>query len=203
MTSPRWNVLVVEDMDMVLSHIINLLPDILPCSAVTGVRSIAEALEHIRIQPPDLLITDIWLPGSGDIHDGIDLVEDMSEFYPKMKILVMSMYCKQIDLLCARDAGAHGFYAKPKAGEIFVDAIITITNGEQYFPDMVRDSMLSGFTAKDKKILRLQSMGTSNQIICSRLKIAEKTLINRQDNIRRKMGFKTSSEYKRYITSLA
>lgn len=98
----RPTVIVVDDE----SNIANTLAEILSRSGYDAIATYdaESALETALIRPPEILITDIMLPGA----NGIDLAIRMRRIFPDCKILLFSGQAASTDLLAtARNDGHH------------------------------------------------------------------------------------------------
>jgi DNA-binding NarL/FixJ family response regulator len=125
----KKSILIVDDHDMVRRGLIELLsqhPHLTICDAVA---SAEEALEVVEREPVDLAIVDISLGRM----DGITLTDVLKRRRPNLIILILSMHDEQLYGPRALRAGASGFVAKQQAGDILLDAIHQVLNGQMYF----------------------------------------------------------------------
>jgi CheY-like chemotaxis protein len=77
--------------------------------AVRSVGSYREALQAASELLPDLLVSDIGLPGK----DGLEVMKTMRRAYPNLKGLVVSGYASAADVESSREAGFSEHLAKP------------------------------------------------------------------------------------------
>lgn len=104
------NILIVDDEHLIRKWLILFIRqaglDIKPqiCEAASG----AEALEHIRRQPFDLMITDIKMP----VMDGIELIRHAKPLQPHLTVVVLSAYSELNDVKTALRAGAQDYILK-------------------------------------------------------------------------------------------
>ena len=68
-----------------------------------------EALEKIQLDPPDLVLLDIWLPGM----DGIEVLKTVKNYHPEVEVLVMSGHGTIDTAVKATKLGACDFIEKP------------------------------------------------------------------------------------------
>jgi DNA-binding NarL/FixJ family response regulator len=88
-----------------------------------------QALEIARQEPFDLAIVDISL---GEV-DGIELTGKLKSEHPDLIVLILSMHDEALYAERAAGAGAAGFVAKQRAGEMLLPAIEHVLRGEYHF----------------------------------------------------------------------
>lgn len=88
-----------------------------------------QALEAARQESFDLAIVDISL---GEM-DGIELTRQLKSEHPKLIVLILSMHDEALYADRAARAGAAGFVAKQRAGELLLPAINRVLKGDRYF----------------------------------------------------------------------
>lgn len=84
MNSPTAHILSIDDEQVIL----DLVKDYLSISGyrITGVNSAREALQVVRSDPPQLIITDLQLPDS----DGMELIASLRESLPDIPIILLT-----------------------------------------------------------------------------------------------------------------
>ena len=100
---PRRKILVVDD-QRVIADTLTAILNTTGCSA-SAVYSGEEAMEAIRADVPDLLITDICMPGM----NGIELGVHVRQHYPKCKVLLFSGHSSAAHLIEEARAKGHDF----------------------------------------------------------------------------------------------
>lgn len=168
-----------------------------------------EALRLIRCHQPDIVITDISMPGM----TGIELMEKIKQVSPDTRVLVLTMYTFEDFIYSAIRAGAKGVLSKQDTTrEVLMDAIRKVFNDEVYFSPSVARIMLNSvvenarhiqsgeisklpaLTTREKEILRLYVEGFTNQEIAIRLNISIRTVETHKSNIMQKFNFKSTVE---------
>lgn len=94
-------------------------------SCVGAFRSMEEALERIRHNVPDVVLSDIGLPGM----DGIEGVGILKERYPNMTILMLSVYDDNDKIFDALCAGATGYLLKKTPPAKLIDSLKDAASG--------------------------------------------------------------------------
>src|SRR6478736_2088990 len=127
-SSQKSRILLVEDHRSVLHGyrlILDAEPDLVVCAAVTNA---SDALTAVEQTQPDLVITDLTLPG----RSGLDLVKDLIAIDPNRLILVCSMHDEALYAQRALRAGAKGYIMKDADGPTFLAAIRRVLGGQNY-----------------------------------------------------------------------
>jgi DNA-binding NarL/FixJ family response regulator len=97
---------------------------------VTGeARSGAEALHEVLESQPDLIVLDYRMP---DLN-GVDVARQISEMFPKIPILMVTLHLSRQLADAAREAGVRGACAKQDIGSV-VEAIDVLLHDKTYFP---------------------------------------------------------------------
>jgi DNA-binding NarL/FixJ family response regulator len=115
-----------------LVSLINLTPGF-KCTG--GFGSMEEALPRIRHNEPDVILSDIGLPGM----DGIEGIRRIKEMYPQMTILMLSVYDDDDRIFDALCAGATGYLLKRTSPGRILDALReAIDGGSPMSPEIAR-----------------------------------------------------------------
>ena len=94
-------------------------------------RTGAEALHQVLESPPDLVVLDYQMP---DLN-GVDVARQISEMFPEIPILMVTLHlsCQLAD--AAREAGVRGACAKQDIGSV-VEAVDVLLHHKTYFPSI-------------------------------------------------------------------
>ena len=97
---------------------------------VTGeARTGAEALHQVLESPPDLIVLDYQMP---DLN-GVDVARQISDMFPKIPILMVTLHLSNQLAEAARQAGVRGACAKQDIGSV-VEAVDHLLHDRTYFP---------------------------------------------------------------------
>lgn len=99
---------IVEDMRDIREGLTTLINFTDGFTCTGSYRSMEEAIQRIRHQVPDVLLSDIGLPGM----DGIEGIRILTEQYPKMTVLMLTVYDDDERIFDALCAGASGYLLK-------------------------------------------------------------------------------------------
>src|SRR5437899_6706860 len=101
----------------------------------------AEAMQIIRKLAPDMAIVDLSLPGA----NGIELIKNIRAEFPRLPVLVLSMYDESLYALRALRAGAQGYVMKQEALANVVNAIHEVVQGRPYLSPVMSATVIAKF----------------------------------------------------------
>ncbi len=169
--------LLAEDQALLLGALASLL-DLEPDLAVVGRARDGEQARALFLEhAPDLLITDIEMPGA----TGLELAEWVRATRPQAGVLVLTTFARPGYLRRALEAGVRGYLLKETPAERLADAIRRVHRGERVIDPALA---LTAFDSKDpltdreRQVLRLAGEGLGNAEIGKRLHLADGTVRN-------------------------
>ena len=217
-------VLVVDDHPILrqgLARMIDEEPDMVVCGEAEDAPQALEAMEALD---PGFVIVDISLKG----RDGLELVRDLKARWPHVPSLVFSMYDEGVYAERALRAGAGGYLMKQEAIEHVLAAIRTVLSGQVYLSPAVAsrvvrrtvggtgtacppggaeapavprpaiDSPVRRLTDRELEVFRLLGHGLPPRRIAERLFRSIKTVEAHRENIKAKLGLRSSGELIRF-----
>lgn len=194
--------LIVDDHQMLLDGIRALLQDVPNFQIVAQALNGHAALEELKKNKVDIVLTDISMPDM----DGIELTQKIKAEYPEIKVLTLSMFSEKQTIRDMVDAGVSGYILKNTGKEELVGALTKIASGGIYFGDEVTNEMMRmmtshesdaekkmivNLTIREKEILKLIAKEYSNLQIAEELFISERTVETHRKNIFRKTNTKS------------
>jgi len=205
----KKSIFLVDDHPIVrerLAELINQEPDLI----VSGEAEDAlNARKLIEAKPPDLAIVDITLK---DAY-GIELIKELKERCPNLPVLVLSMHDESLYGERALRAGAKGYLNKQEATKKVVLAIRTILSGGIFASEKMTNTILHKLagghgvegasptdilTDRELEVFQLLGQGRGVKQIAEDLFVSVKTIEAHRENIKHKMGFKSSTELLRF-----
>ena len=142
----------VDDHPVLTESIRNLLLLQPGVGQVKTYNSASLFLAEKMITPPDIIITDLMMPGV----NGMKLIEDCkAEFKDKVKIIVLSSITDVQTIKQAIRVGANGFISKASAIDELIEAIHTVNEGKQYIATKLRESMLNSMFTEEQVVYHL------------------------------------------------
>jgi DNA-binding NarL/FixJ family response regulator len=165
--------------------------------------SMEEALAGIRHRTPDVVLSDIGLPGM----NGIDGIRQIKEKFPEMTILMLSVYQDDDRIFHALCAGAVGYLLKKTPPAKILDALReAVAGGAPMSPEVARkvitifkdfrppDEVEYDLTPHEVRILKLLVEGHSYKTAAARLNVTPSTISFHLKNIYEKLQVHSKSE---------
>lgn len=183
----RINVLVADDHPMVLEGMRSMLAEI-DFVAVAGLaQNASQALELIKANKPDIVITDINMPEIS----GIELTAEIGKEYPGIKVIAMSTFNERSYISQMVQQGASGYLLKSASKEEIETAILTVNAGRLYMSldlDMSKQEQqeikkIPVLTSREKEVLSLIAEGLTNPQIAERLFVSPYTVDSHRKNL--------------------
>lgn len=177
-------VLTVDDHALLrrgIAALIRAEPDMeLVAEATNGKEAIAEFRKH----RPDVTLMDLQMPEMG----GIECIIAIRSDFPDARIIVLTTYPGDVQIVRALKAGARGYLLKGQVDQELPDAIRAVHAGKKRIPAEIA-AELAEHTAEDDlspreiDVLRLIAAGNANKEIAGKLFIAEETVKSHVTNI--------------------
>lgn len=197
----RKRILLVDDhpfMRAGLAGLIDRQPDMMVCCEAG---SPAEAFQQLHRHKPDLVLTDLTMPG----RSGLEFIKDLRAAEPALAILVISMHDEAVHAERALRAGARGYIMKEAGGENLLAAIRQVLRGEVYVSPRMSARILEGLsgarprgssspieqlTDREFEVFQLIGQGKSTRDIAEQLHLSPKTVDVHRSHIKEKLDLK-------------
>jgi len=164
-----------------------------------------DLLSLIKDCIPEIILLDISMPGKS----GLDLLKQLKSEYPKLPILILSVYPEEQYAIRFLKAGASGYLTKESAAEKLAEAIRKIVGGGKYASPEVIEKLAFDFSNSDKaphetlsdrefQVFGMISIGKSLTEIGVELSLSVKTISTHRTRILEKMKMKKNAELIRY-----
>ncbi len=205
----KIRVLLVDDHQIILDGVKTMLADEEDIDFIGCATNGAKALETIKLELPDVVISDISMPDM----TGIELTAKMNELKLPSHVLILSMYTTDDYIYNAIKAGAKGILPKQDTNrEMLLEAIRTIYAGDEFYAPNISKNLMKSYVSKiknvnsadkiknymltqrEKEILKLYVEGFSNQEVAEKLNISIRTVETHKNNIMQKFEFKSTVE---------
>lgn len=204
-TPPGARVLIVDDHPFLcvgLAEVLGRDPALCVCGAVESAEAALTACEQLH---PDLVITDLNLPGKS----GLELIKDLASLRPGLPVIVLSMHDEEIYAERCLRAGGRGYVMKCEGPEKLLAAIRQVLAGGIHLSakisaqileaiagrrDGEKQSPLTQLTDRELELFQWIGRGLSTQAIAARLHISAKTVEAHRMHIKDKLGLGTAAE---------
>jgi DNA-binding NarL/FixJ family response regulator len=185
-------VLLVDDHPVVRQGVRGMLEAEADLTVVGEASSGAEAVEFVAADPPDVVLMDLRMPGM----DGATATAKIVSSGARSRVVVLTTYETDTDILRAVEAGAAGYLLKDSSREDLVNAIRAAARGETVLaPSVVgklvgrvRTPVRAPLSAREIEVLRLVGRGLSNAEIGRELFIGEATVKTHLLRVFNKLG---------------
>jgi two-component system response regulator DesR len=170
-------VLLAEDQGMVLGALAALLalePDL---EVVGRAKDGAEALAVARRERPDVVVTDIEMPGM----TGLELAQALREAAPAVRVVILTTFARPGYLRRALDAGVCGYLLKEAPAEQLARALRRVhAGGRVVDPELAAEAWGEGdpLTDRERQVLRRAGEGRTGPEIARELHLSEGTVRN-------------------------
>ncbi len=169
----------------------------------------AEAVRLADELQPDLVIMDLTMP----IMNGIDATREITQKYPTIKVLALSMESDRFFVVEVLKAGATGYLLKDTAFKELSDAITSVASGDTYLPQKVLTLVVKEFlqaipedaapayqnlTPREREILQLVADGKCIKEIAHLLGISNRTVENNRQSIMQKLQLFSIAELTKF-----
>jgi DNA-binding NarL/FixJ family response regulator len=148
-----------------------------------------EAIEKFRLHRPDVTLMDLQMPGL----NGIEAIRAIRSDFPNARIIVLTTYAGDVQVVRALEAGARGYILKGYVHRELMEAIRAVDAGQKRIPGEVAAELAEhladgNLTQREIDVLRLIAAGNSNKLIADQLSLSEATVKGHVTNILSKLG---------------
>jgi DNA-binding NarL/FixJ family response regulator len=201
-------VLIVDDHALLRAGLRGLL------AALEGVEVVGEAadglkaLELVEALRPDVLMTDIAMPGL----DGLGLTTEVARGSPQTRVIILSMHTEWAYVDKALRSGAVGYLVKDSGTTEVELAVRAVARGESYLSPVVSRHVVTEYarmaeaqqaspdplTPRQREVLKLIAEGLTTKAIAHRLDISAKTADTHRVQLMERLGIHDIAGLVRY-----
>ena len=148
-----------------------------------------EAIQQFRTHRPDVTLMDLQMPEM----NGIDALIAIRNEFPDAKVIVLTTYKGDVQILRALKAGAQGYLLKTTFHKELLQTIRAVHAGRKALSpeasyEIAEHATDDALTPAEIAVLRLIAAGNANKQIADQLSITEETVKSRVKSILSKLG---------------
>ena len=148
-----------------------------------------EAIQQFRAHHPDITLMDLQMPEM----NGLDAIIAIRGEFPEARIIVLTTYVGDVQVLRALKVGARGYLLKNSLHKELLEAIRTVHGGKRALsPDasaeLAEHATDDALTPAEIRVLHLIAEGNANKEIAARLSVSEETVKGQVRNILSKLS---------------
>ncbi len=205
----KRRILLVDDHPMTragLAFNINRQPDLMVCGEANNP---AEAMSLLSSLKPDLMVTDMTMPG----RSGIEFIKDVHTMRPELLILVVSMHDESLYAERVLRVGARGYLMKDVGVSKMLDIIRLVLDGQLSVSPQISERLFSAITGRQSRdsespiaklsdrefeVFRLLGSGKSTREAAAALHLSTKTVDVHRGRIKQKLQLKDAGSLVRH-----
>jgi two-component system, NarL family, response regulator len=182
-------ILTVDDHSLLRKGIAALVNAESDMKLIAEASSGQEAIEKFRLHRPDVTLMDLQMPGM----NGTETIARIQEEFPDARIVVLTTYTGDVQVLKALKAGARAYILKGHVHRELLETIRAVHAGQKRIPPDVAAELAAhmaddALSPREIDVLRLIAAGNSNKLIADHLSIGEATVKSHVTNILSKLG---------------
>ena len=184
-------ILVVDDHPVVRQGVAGLVGGQPDMSIVGQASNGREAIKQFRTHHPDIVLMDLQMPEM----NGLDALMAIRDEAPEARIIVLTTYTGDAQVLRAIKAGARGYLLKSALHKELLDAIRAVHSGRKSLSpeasyELAEHAADDSLTPAEVRVLRLIAQGNANKEIADQLSVSEETVKGQVRNILSKLSAK-------------
>ena len=199
-------VLVADDHEIVRQGLKTIISECLDLSIVGEAENGNEVLKIVKKTKVDVVLLDFDMPGK----NGLDTLIELKALYPKLPVMILSIFPEDHYGTRFLKAGASGYLQKSSATDQLIDAIRKVFNGGKFISSALTDKLVTGLnkakeqflheslTDREFQVFRLLSTGKKLKEIADELCLSINTISTYRSRILQKMDLKNNADIVRY-----
>ena len=187
--SPAIRILSVDDHPLFRNGVAALLATQPDMQLVGEGANGREAIRQFRAHRPDVTLMDLQMPEMSGLEATIAIRDE----FPDARIIVLTTYAGDVQVLRALQAGARAYLLKTLVDTELLATIRSVHGGKKALSpeasyQLAEHATDESLTPAEVEVLRLIAAGNANKQIADRLSVTEDTIKGRVKNILSKLG---------------
>jgi two-component system invasion response regulator UvrY len=199
-------ILIADDHAIVRRGLKEILLDEYPSSFIGDASDAEELLKRVFGEEWDLIISDVSMPG----RSGLDALKQIKQAFPKLPVLIMSIYSEDQYAVRAFRAGASGYFTKNSIHEELIKAIESVRKGRKYITPAVAEKLADAIpidsaaqphqllSDREFEVFKLLASGKTVSEIANQISLSANTVSTYRSRILEKMNLHSNNELIRY-----
>lgn len=201
-------ILLADDHILIRAGVRSLLENIEGMEVVAEANDGREALELVKQHAPDIVLTDIAMPGL----NGLEAISHIKTFDTHLPIIILSMHTSEEYVREALRVGASGYVVKSADPSELELAVKSVMRGEIYLSPAISKSIVSNFlkqnpdesrsehdlTSRQREILQLIAEGQTTKDIAQLLDLSIKTIETHRTELMKRLDIHDVAGLVRY-----
>jgi DNA-binding NarL/FixJ family response regulator len=185
----RIRILAVDDHPVIRQGIAGMIAVESDMSLAGEASNGREAIQQFRILHPDITLMDVQMP----VMNGLDALIAIRNESPDAKIIMLTTYTGDVQIVRALKAGAQGYLLKNTLHRDLLETIRAVYAGKKALSpeasfEIAEHGTDDALTPREIDVLRLIAAGNSNKRVADKLSIAETSVKSHVENILSKLG---------------
>lgn len=170
-------ILTVDDHPVLREGVASMIQAEADMELVAEAEGGAEAVRQFRLFKPDVTLMDLQMPGMS----GLEAIQAIRSEFNDARIIVLTTYTGDVQVLQALKAGAAGYLLKSSLRTELLNAIRVVHLGRKHLPAAVANEIAQHFGAaalseREMQVLKRVAAGNSNRQVAAQLSISEDTV---------------------------
>lgn len=184
-------ILAVDDHPLIRQGIAGLVAVQTDMNLVAEAANGREAIQQFRLHRPDITLMDLQMPEM----EGLDAIVAIRSEFPEARIIVLTTYSGDVQVLRALKAGARAYLLKDALHRELLETIRAVHAGKKSISaeasfQLAEHATDDALTPAEIRVLRLIAAGNANKEIAAQLSLSEETVKGQVRNILSKLGAK-------------
>ena len=182
-------ILTVDDHPLLRGGVASMVAGQRDMSLVAEASNGREAIQQFRTHHPDVTLMDLQMPEM----NGLDATIAIRDEFPEARIIVLTTYVGDVQVLRALKAGARGYLLKNSLHKELLETIRAVHKGKKALSvdasyQLAEHATDDALTPAELRVLHLIAEGNANKEIAAQLSTSEETVKGQVRNILSKLG---------------
>ena len=199
-------VLVADDHEIVRQGLKTIISEHSDLSIAGEAENGDQVLKIVKKTKVDVVLLDFDMPEK----NGLDTLVELKALYPKLPVMILSIFPEDHYGTRFLKAGASGYLQKSSATDQLIDAIRKVFNGGKYISSALTDKLVTGLnkdkeqflheslTDREFQVFRLLATGKKLKEMADELCLSINTISTYRSRILQKMDLKSNADVIRY-----